>query len=310
MSSSSCVQKNTSISNADTESLNYKSAHISDYIALLKPRVMSLVIFTTLCGMMVAPVSPHPVMSFIALLAIAVGAGGSGCLNMWIERDVDAHMVRTQNRPLPRGAMDADSALIFGMMLSLGSVFVMAVCVNYLAASLLLFTIVFYTVVYTIYLKPRTSYNIVIGGLAGALPPLIGWVAMTGDISAPPLIMVLIIFLWTVPHFWALALVKADDYAKAGIPMMPNTHGARATKKQILLYALLTTFSPLSLNFIGFNSLYFALLSVVLGGIFMAYTLRVFIQERGGEMSLFAYSIFYLFVLFLGMVIDHRVVMV
>lgn len=282
-----------------------KTARVSDYVELLKPRVMSLVIFTTLCGMMVAPTSPHPVISLIALLSIAVGAGGSGCLNMWIERHTDARMQRTRNRPLPKGIIDPDSALAFGMILSLGSVFLMAVCVNYTASLLLLFTIFFYTVIYTLYLKPRTPYNIVIGGLAGALPPLIGWVSMTGTFDIVPCIMVGIIFFWTVPHFWALALVKAQDYQNAGIPMMPNTHGIIPTKKQILLYTLLTTCTPLALYFIAFNSLWFCGIALILGSVFLRYALRLFTHAHGGEIKLFAYSLFYLFALFLAIVLDH-----
>lgn len=267
---------------------------------------MVLVIFTSICGLALAPGTLHPIMSLIAILSIATGAGGSGCLNMWYERHLDARMKRTQNRPLPQGRIHPDSALAFGLVLSSASVMMMAVAVNYLAASLLAFTIFFYVVIYTMILKPITPQNIVIGGVAGALPPVIGWVAVTHHISLPPIMMFLVIFFWTVPHFWALALVRGDEYAQAGIPMMPSVRGALSTKYQMVFYAILTVISSLGLWKIGFLGAFYGVVASVLGVVFVALTVQLLFREKGGEMRLFAYSIAYLFLLFLGMILDAR----
>ena len=210
-----------------------------DFFALTKPRVMSLVVFTGLCGLLAAPERIHPVIGFTAILCIALGAGGAATLNQWWESDLDAGMKRTQGRPIPAGRMPRSDALVFGLLLSAMSVMTMGLAVHWLAASILLISIIYYAVVYTIWLKPRTPQNIVIGGGAGAFPPLIGWIAATGDITAMPVLLFAIIFFWTPPHFWALALFVQTDYAKVGIPMMPVVRGQASTRRQILIYALL-----------------------------------------------------------------------
>src|SRR5215472_6310544 len=215
-----------------------RAASVGDFLALLKPRVMSLVIFTGLAGIIAAPGHVHPLVAFTALLCIAVGAGASGALNMAYESDIDAVMSRTRGRPIPQGRIAREDALAFGWTLAVGSVAVMGLFVNAIGASLLAFTILFYVVVYTLILKRRTSQNIVIGGLAGALPPAIGWAAVAGSLSLAPLALVAIIFVWTPPHFWALALWSSEDYARAGVPMLPVTRGKKATRRQILFYAL------------------------------------------------------------------------
>jgi heme o synthase len=213
-------------------------ADVADYIALLKPRVMSLVIFTALVGLVIAPVHVHPVLAFTSLLCIAVGAGAASALNMWYECDIDAKMSRTANRPIPRGRIAPQEALAFGMTLAFFSVMTLGILVNWIAGALLAFTIFFYVVVYTMVLKRRTAQNIVIGGVAGALPPVVAWAAATGSLSVEPLLLFLIIFFWTPPHFWALALFRSDDYARAGVPMLPVVAGPDATRRQILLYSI------------------------------------------------------------------------
>ncbi|WP_150287875.1 heme o synthase [Rhabdaerophilum calidifontis] len=238
------LRRETLISNADP----------ADFLALLKPRVMSLVVFTALVGLLLAPGAIHPVIGATAILAIAVGGGASGALNMWYEAETDALMRRTANRPIPAGRVTREEALAFGLCLAFFSVMVLGLATNWVAAGLLAFTIFFYAVVYTMLLKRRTAQNIVIGGAAGALPPVIGWAAVTGSLAVEPLVLFAIIFLWTPPHFWALALVKSGDYGRAGIPMLPNVAGERATRMQILLYTLvLVPFAlvPLALGFAG-----------------------------------------------------------
>src|SRR5215510_1769909 len=229
-------------------------ATVGDYFALLKPRVMSLVLFTGIAGLMLAPGHIHIATALTALLAIAVGAGASGALNMAYDADIDRLMSRTRSRPVLRGAIPAGDAAAFGTTLSVGAVTVMGLFVNLVAAALLAFTIVFYVVVYTAWLKRSTSQNIVIGGLAGALPPAIGWAAVTGGLSIEPLVLVAIIFLWTPPHFWALSLFRADDYAKAGVPMLPVVKGKTETRRQIVIYTalvVLSGFLPVVLGFAG-----------------------------------------------------------
>ncbi|GAA6157727.1 heme o synthase [Pyruvatibacter sp. HU-CL02332] len=288
----------------------YMEADIADYFALLKPRVMSLVIFTGLVGMMIAPGSIHPLTAFTALLCIAVGAGASGALNMWWDADIDAVMERTVNRPIPKGVVSAQSAAAFGATLSAASVFVMAALVGYLPAALLAFTIIFYVVVYTMWLKRATSQNIVIGGLAGALPPAIGWASVTGSLAVEPLVLVAIIFMWTPPHFWALALVRNDDYTRAGVPMLPVVAGPDATRTQILLYSLVLVplgAAPLAL---GFGGLVYAVASLGLGAGFLVLAVNVW-RHRAGDianksaMRLFGFSIFYLFALFASLLIER-----
>src|SRR5690349_4977546 len=236
-----------------------------DYLALLKPRVMSLVVFTALTGLVMAPGHVHPVIGFTALLAIAVGAGASGALNMWYDADIDAKMSRTRRRPIPAGRVTREEALAFGLILSGFSVMVLGLATNAVAAGLLAFTIVFYIVVYTMWLKRRTPQNIVIGGAAGALPPVVAWAAVTGSVSLEAMVLFAIIFMWTPPHFWALALFKSGDYERAGIPMLPVVAGAAETRRQILLYSLVL--APLGTlpYWMGFAGLAYGLVSA-LGG--------------------------------------------
>jgi protoheme IX farnesyltransferase len=283
-----------------------------DFLSLTKPRVMSLVIFTGLCGLLAAPVPVNPVLGFTAILCIALGAGGAAALNMWWEADLDALMKRTAGRALPAGRMDRTSARDFGMALSGGSVVIMGVAVGWLAAAVLAISIFYYAVIYTMWLKPRTPQNIVIGGGAGAFPPMIGWIAATGDITLMPVLLFAIIFFWTPPHFWALALFVETDYAKAGIPMMPVVAGHNSTRRQILIYAVLLL--PLSLApfwLAGAGPVYGAA-ALVLSGLFLILSLRVAVFRGGAadgdmrpEKRLFAYSVFYLFVLFAALVVDR-----
>ena len=282
-----------------------------DILALTKPRVMYLVVFTGLCGLLAAPVMPPLVIGFTAVLCIALAAGAAGALNQWYEADIDAKMRRTANRPLPAGRMDRQSALHFGVGLSVFSVLLMGLAANWLAAGLLAISILFYVVIYTMWLKPRTVQNIVIGGAAGAFPPLIGWVAATGHVSALPLLLFAIIFLWTPPHFWALSLFVRSDYEAAGVPMLPVVAGAKATRLQILLYTLpmaAAAIAPWPLHLAG--PLY-GLAACGLSFAFLVLALRVLANratEPAGmkpEKQLFAFSILYLFALFGALVLDH-----
>ncbi|HZB93638.1 MAG TPA: heme o synthase, partial [Stellaceae bacterium] len=243
----------TNLSTARTAAPAIAGPAVGDYVALLKPRVMSLVVFTGFVGLYLAPGHIHPVLAAIAVLCIAVGAGAAGAINMWYDRDIDAVMRRTQGRPLPAGRMAPGEALGFGCVLAGGSVLVMGLAVNWAAAALLALTIAFYVFVYTIWLKRRTPQNIVIGGAAGAFPPIVGWAAVTGDVGVPALLLFAIIFFWTPPHFWALALYRSGDYARAGVPMLPVVAGAKETRRQIVIYTLLLL--PLSLVpwWIGFS---------------------------------------------------------
>jgi heme o synthase len=283
-----------------------------DFFALTKPRVMSLVVFTALCGMLAAPDRLHPVLGFTAILCIAIGAGGAAALNQWWEADLDAGMRRTAQRPLPGGRMDRIAARDFGVALSVGSVLLMGLAIGWLAAALLAVSIVYYAVVYTIWLKPRTPQNIVIGGGAGAFPPLIGWVAATGEITAMPLALFAIIFFWTPPHFWSLALFVQSDYAKVGIPMLPIVAGEAATRRQILIYAVLLL--PLSLLpwWLGGAGAVYGIAALALSSLFLALALHVGLRRRDGqddrmkpEKRLFAFSVLYLFALFAALVADR-----
>ncbi|WP_159976848.1 MULTISPECIES: heme o synthase [unclassified Novosphingobium] len=286
-----------------------------DLIALTKPRVMSLVIFTGLCGLLAAPVGIHPVLGFTAILCIAMGAGGAAALNQWWEVDIDAGMKRTSQRPLPQGRLDRTTARDFAGVLCAASVFLMGVAISWLAAAILAISIVYYAVVYTIWLKPRTPQNIVIGGGAGAFPPLIGWVAATGHITAMPVVLFAIIFIWTPPHFWALALFVKTEYAKVGIPMMPVVAGERSTRRQILAYAvLLLPLSALPWWLPGNEhaGAIYGVSALVLSSVFLAFAMRVGLRERSGpddtmkpEKQLFAYSVLYLFALFAALVVDR-----
>ncbi|MBL4756183.1 MAG: protoheme IX farnesyltransferase [Rhizobiales bacterium] len=276
---------------------------VADYFALLKPRVMSLVVFTALVGLVVAPGSMHPIMAFTSLLCIAIGAGASGALNMWYESDIDAKMSRTAGRPIPSGRISRQEALAFAMPLAIGSVLVLGTLVNWVAAALLAFTILFYVLVYTVWLKRITPQNIVIGGAAGALPPVVGWAAATGTVSLESLVLFAIIFIWTPPHFWALALYRSGDYARAGIPMMPVVAGEKSTKKQMLIYAALLAPIGVLPWMMGFAGIIYGVLSGILGLVFLGFAWRVFVSDTGKSTTvaarrLFTCSLFYLFLIF------------
>lgn len=278
---------------------------VSDYFSLLKPRVMSLVVFTGFIGMLVAPGHIHPFMAFITILCIAVGSGASGAINMWYERDIDLLMERTKYRPLPRMALDPTEALHFGVALSFASVIVMCVFVNLVAASLLALAILFYVFVYTIWLKRRTQQNIVIGGAAGALPPMIGWAAVTGDLSLESFLLFLIIFIWTPPHFWSLSLYKCQDYTKAGIPMMPVIKGIKHTKLCILLYSILLVITSLVPSYIGMYGWLYLYAAIFLGCVFLGLAFALYLQQdQQAAPKLFGYSILYLFLLYMFMPLD------
>lgn len=285
-------------------------ASVSDYVALLKPRVMSLVVFTALVGLIVAPGHVHPVIGFTALLCIAVGAGASGALNMWYDADIDALMTRTMKRPIPAGRIAPAEACAFGAVLAGFSVATMGLLVNWLSAGLLAFTIVFYAAIYTAWLKRATSQNIVIGGAAGAFPPMIGWTAATGTIGLESILLFLIIFFWTPPHFWALSLSRTADYARAGIPMLPVVAGAKETKRQIVIYSAAMLPVGALPWLCGYAGLLYGATSLVGGAAMLAFALRLNAakNETAGEQAakhLFAYSVLYLTVLFAVLLIDH-----
>jgi protoheme IX farnesyltransferase len=281
-------------------------ARVADFIELLKPRVMSLVVFSGFAGLMVAPGELHPVLATVAVLCIAVGAGASGAINMWYDRDIDAIMQRTRRRPIPAGRVESEAAVSFGVVLAIGAVTLMAVAVNWLAAGLLAFTIAFYVFVYTMWLKRRTPQNIVIGGAAGAFPPMIGWAAVTGEISVASIALFLLIFMWTPPHFWALALYRTGDYAKAGVPMLPVVAGARATKAQMLVYTVLLFPLALAPWALGLTGAVYAAAAAVLGLLFILAAVRVWFDsgERAAR-QMFAFSILYLFLLFTLLIVDR-----
>jgi protoheme IX farnesyltransferase len=284
-------------------------ATVGDYVALLKPRVMSLVIFTALVGIVMAPGHMHPVMAFTSLLCIAVGAGASGALNMWYDRDIDAVMERTANRPIPRGRITPSEALTFGVMLSFFSVFTLGTLVNWFAAALLAFTIFFYVVIYTMWLKRSTAQNIVIGGAAGSLPPVVGWVAATGSLAVEPILLFAIIFLWTPPHFWALALYRTDDFIRAKLPMLPVVAGPDATRRQILLYAVVLVAVAIAPWPLGYFDRAYGVVATVAGAAMLWFAVQVYRQREGAAAeaaarNLFTFSIVYLFVLFATLLID------
>lgn len=282
------------------------SEDVKDYIILLKPRVMSLVVFTALCAIIMAPGSIHPLIGFTSLFCIAVGAGASGCLNMWYDRDIDILMKRTCGRPLPQGRIHPDNALTFGVVLSAASVLVMGIVVNLLAAGLLAFTIGFYVLIYTMWLKRSTPQNIVIGGVAGALPPVIGWACVTNSVPLEAWILFAIIFMWTPPHFWALSLHRHQDYIDAQVPMLPVVSGTHVTKIHILIYSIVMVGISLLPPYFGMNTSFYGLFSFLLGTIFIALAVQVLLaKETKVALKLFFYSIFYLFLLFLAMTLDH-----
>ena len=281
-------------------------AGVADYWALLKPRVMSLVVFTGFVGMWLAPGHLHPVLAAVAILCIAVGAGSSGAINMWYDRDIDAVMTRTQRRPLPAGRIQPSEALGFGVVLASGSIILMGLAVNPMAAALLAITIGFYVFVYTMWLKRRTPQNIVIGGAAGAFPPMIGWAAVTGDIGLPSLLLFGLIFFWTPPHFWALALFRSGDYAKAGVPMLPVVAGARETKRQMLLYTFVLWPFALGPYFLGLAGTIYLGAAILLSAMFTGFALLVRrdTTDRSPK-RMFAFSILYLFLLFALLIVDR-----
>ncbi|MFL6721930.1 MAG: heme o synthase [Sphingomonas sp.] len=282
-----------------------------DFVALTKPRVMSLVVFSGLCGLLVAPVQLPLVLGFTAILCIALAAGACGALNQWYEAEIDAKMRRTAKRPLPAGRMDRQSALHFGVGLGSFSVLLMGLAANWFAAILLAVSILFYVIVYTVWLKPRTAQNIVIGGAAGAFPPLIGWVAATGHLAPLPLLLFAIIFLWTPPHFWALSLFVRSDYAAAGIPMLPVVAGFEATRRQILLYSLPMAGAAVAPWQLGLTGAVYGTCAGVLSFVFVVLAARVAgnratePKDMDAEKHLFAYSVFYLFALFAVLVADR-----
>ena len=282
-----------------------------DFFALTKPRVMTLVIFTGLCGLLAAPGGINPILGFTAILCIAMGAGGSAVLNQWWEADIDRGMKRTAQRPLPTGRMRREDARDFGIVMSVASVLIMGVAIHWLAAIILAVAIVYYAVIYTMWLKPRTPQNIVIGGGAGAFPPMIGWVAVTGEITLMPVLLFAIIFMWTPPHFWALALFVKTDYENVGIPMMPNVRGEKSTRRQILVYSVLLV--PLAATpwFIGGTGPIYGVAAFALSLAFLALSIPVAFREKQAddtmkpEKRLFAFSIVYLFALFAVLVVDR-----
>jgi protoheme IX farnesyltransferase len=283
---------------------------VADYVALMKPRVMFLVVFTALVGLVAAPGSMHPVLAIASLICIAAGAGAAGALNMWYDADIDAAMARTAARPVPRGLVSPEEARSFGAVLAVGSVLCLGLMANWLAAALLALTIGFYVFVYTMWLKRTTPQNIVIGGAAGAFPPMIGWAAAIGGISLESFVLFLIIFVWTPPHFWALALLRTRDYAKAGVPMLPVVSGADATRLQILIYSLIL--APLGMvpAIIGLGGTLYMIAASVLGSLFVVLAIACY-REREGEAAdraaknLFAYSVLYLFLLFAVLLVEQ-----
>jgi protoheme IX farnesyltransferase len=283
-------------------------AGVDDYLALMKPRVMSLVVFTALTGLAVAPAHIHPVIGFTALLCIAVGAGAAGALNMWYDADIDARMVRTARRPVPTGRVQPGEALAFGLTLAGFSIVTLGLMINWVAAALLAFTIFFYTVVYTAWLKRATPQNIVIGGAAGAFPPMIGWAAVTGSLSLEPMLLFLIIFFWTPPHFWALALYRTDDYARAGIPMLPVVAGDGATRVQILLYTVILAPLGLAPWAFGYAGILYGATAALAGAVMLLLAWQVYTERRPADRAsrnLFAFSILYLFLLFAVLLVER-----
>ncbi|MEL6093233.1 heme o synthase [Bartonella schoenbuchensis] len=287
-------------------------ANLYDYITLLKPRVMSLVVFTALVGLMVSPVTVNLLHGVLAILCIAVGGGGAGALNMWYDADIDAVMKRTQKRPIPTGKISREKAFVFGLALSVLSVTVMGVFINWFSAIFLAFTIFFYVVIYTIWLKRVTPQNIVIGGAAGAFPPMIGWAAATGTISIESFLLFLIIFMWTPPHFWALSLFSSIDYDAAGIPIMPNVRGEYSTKKQILIYTVIMALCAVGPYIIGFAGVTYGICSAILSVIFIYFSYRLWKADTRDETismakKVFFFSLFYLAAIFGILLIENRI---
>jgi protoheme IX farnesyltransferase len=292
-------------------------SEVRDWVALLKPRVMTLVVFTAIVGLLVAPAPMHPALGVAAILCIAVAAGAAGAINMWYDRDIDALMRRTARRPIPSGRIAPNAALGFGLTLSFASVAVMGLATNWVAAGWLAFSIFFYVAIYTMWLKRRTPQNIVIGGAAGAFPPVIGWAAATGDVTLVPLILFAIIFMWTPPHFWALSLWAHGDYARAKVPMLPVTHGAKETRRQVMVYTVALVPVTLAPWLVGFSGLAYAAVAALLGAGFLFHAWRVLRepQDKAGRSlandaaarATFKYSLYYLFALFGALAVDRMV---
>jgi protoheme IX farnesyltransferase len=287
-------------------------ARVEDYLALLKPRVMVLVVFTALVGMLVAPGPLNPVIGLIAIICIAIGGGASGALNMWYDADIDAIMSRTQNRPIPAGRVTSGEALSFGLVLSAFSVTLLGLATNWVAGAFLAFTIFFYAVIYTMWLKRSTPQNIVIGGAAGAFPTMVGWAAVTGTLTWESLSLFLIVFLWTPPHFWALALYKQGDYAAAGVPMMPNVAGEASTRRQIFVYTVILAVSAFGPLYLGMGGWIYGIVAAATGFGFVFYATQLLRAPAGADMrkaarKVFTFSLSYLFVLFLGLLVDNFV---
>jgi len=277
---------------------------VKDYLALMKPRVMSLVVFTAFCGLSLAPGNIHPLIAISAILFITIGAGSAAAINMWYDRDIDAIMKRTQKRPIITGAINPDEALSFGIVTGVLSVILMALCVNITSAILLSITILYYVFIYTIWLKRSSIQNVVIGGAAGALPPMIGWAAVSGEVSWQSFTLFAIIFMWTPPHSWALALFRVQDYRDCGVPMMPVIKGDQYTKKQIFLYSILMVITTLLPYLLGMSGQIYLALALILGAGFIYYTIKLFVDANNKyAKKLFWYSIFYLFAIFLSLLV-------
>ena len=290
--------------------LALRGAEVADFVALMKPRVMSLVVFTAFVGLLLAPGHLHPVLGFATLLCIAVGAGAAGALNMWYDADIDAVMTRTARRPIPAGRVLPGEALGFGATLAAGSVVMLGLTANWFAAGLLAFTIFFYVAIYTVWLKRATPQNIVIGGAAGAFPPMIGWAAATGGVALESVLLFLIIFLWTPPHFWALSLLRSGEYARAGIPMLPVVAGRAETKRQIVLYTVVLVPVSLAPWLLGFAGILYGVVAVAAGAFLALLAWRISTAAEGGPTDLaarrlFGFSIVYLFALFSGLLVDR-----
>jgi heme o synthase len=305
------VNGSTSIASSDRGVNTIPYAHWRDFLALTKPRVLSLVVFTGLCGLLAAPGHIHPIIGFAAILCIAMGAGAAGALNQWHEADIDAMMKRTAERPLPAGRMERQSALHFGVGLAFFSVVLMGLATNWIAAAILAVSILFYVFIYTIWLKPRTAQNIVIGGAAGAFPPVIGWAAVTGDITALPIALFFLTFFWTPPHFWALALYVRTDYANAGIPMLPVVAGERVTRRQIWGYTAIMAVAAMAPVLLGLTGVIYGSITFISTAIFALLAFQVARSKETDqalmkpERRLFRYSILYLFIVYGAVVADR-----
>ena len=294
--------------NLEFETNSFHPATVASFFQLMKPRVMSLVIFTGFVGIYLAPGELHPVLTFISLLAIAMGAGASGAINQWYDRDIDALMKRTSERPIPSGRVQPAEALAFGVTVSVISVLILSLSANFLAGGLLAFTIIFYGLIYTVWLKRSTVQNIVIGGAAGALPPIIGWTVVTATVNLEPIILFCLIFFWTPPHFWALALVKNDDYKKAKIPMLPVINGAEETRRQILIYSVIMVIVSMVPYMIGASKILYGFIACITGTIFLVLAFKLFRKpQEYRAIRLFKYSIFYLFAVFLALIVDRAI---